>query len=32
MHGFTLAVSPANLGSALFGAVIGLIVGAMPVL
>ncbi|WP_181995550.1 tripartite tricarboxylate transporter permease [Clostridium sp. AM58-1XD] len=30
MHGFTLAVSPANLGAALFGAVIGLIVGAMP--
>ena len=30
MHGFSIALSFQNLGAALFGAVIGLIVGAMP--
>ncbi|WP_180952234.1 tripartite tricarboxylate transporter permease [Lachnoclostridium edouardi] len=30
MHGFTLAFSASNLLAALFGAIVGLIVGAMP--
>ena len=30
MHGFTLALSASNLLAALFGAIVGLIVGAMP--